>query len=589
MLLNEDQVKEYGRKLGREAEPGDVVALTGELGTGKTTLAKAIAEGLCVKEQVTSPSFTLACEYTSGRVPFYHLDAYRLESVKEFTNIGCDEYFYGPGVTVVEWADRVEELLPARALRIDLSYTNEKDGREISAVSGTPTEGREIPPAFRRPAIDSARASRLPAARELRLPMLAIETTGPICSVALMAEDGRVFYRAAEESLTHLTSLLPMTEGLLDEAGIKPKNLRSVAVSSGPGSFTGIRIGVATARALAQTLRVPAISVPTLPTFIYIDGLDTYTEGSDTSMDNAGRPFTVACPIFDARRSQMYAGAFMQEEDGRVMTLVKSGAYDPDEYFRALGAAAAALQKLAARTRGPETSVFLRLMGDGLPEFFETAEAFMKEASASGLKVSAAPVTQDARAAMAWAAAHGSYVEYSGLEPIYIRKAEAQRRLEEKTGAESSFFATRPADEEDVYGMSVIERLSFSEPWLERSILDDLNLEYSDYVVCESDGHIISYAGLHRILDEGHITNIAVHPAWRRRGAGSAALGVLIKRAEALGVTEFTLEVRGSDKSAVRFYEKQGFATEGVRKDYYPAHGGGREDARLMWRRGAKD
>jgi ribosomal-protein-alanine N-acetyltransferase len=137
-----------------------------------------------------------------------------------------------------------------------------------------------------------------------------------------------------------------------------------------------------------------------------------------------------------------------------------------------------------------------------------------------------------------------------------------------------------------VYAISVIERLSFGEPWLEQSILSDLRLEYSDYIVCESDGLIIGYAGLHRILNEVHITNIAVHPSVRRRGVGRVALEELIRRAGARGVKDFTLEVRDGDAAAIRFYERQGFVSEGVRKDYYPGDGGGREDARLMWLRG---
>jgi len=569
MLLNEEQVKAYGRELGQKLSPGDVVALVGELGAGKTTLAKAIAEGLGVKEPVTSPTFALTGEYRSGRLPLYHIDVYRLGSIKDFTDIGCDEYFYGAGVAVVEWADRIEGLLPAHAIRIELRHTEDPDVREVETASSP-----RSPLSFSRsPAIDSI--GEVFGNNRPTKPLLAIETTGPVCSVALMTEDGKVCYRAAGQELTHLTSLIPMIKDLLEEAGVKPKKLGLVAVSAGPGSFTGIRIGVATARALAQSLDIPAIKVPTLKTFVYISGSDD--------------PYTVACPIFDARRSQMYAGAFMLEEDGRIMTLVKADAYDPDEYFSALGAAAAALQKLAVRAAGPDAGMRIKLMGDGLPEFGKMVEKFIEDAAASGIEACAAPVTQDARATLACALAHGEPIPYEELEPVYIRKAEAQRRLDEKNDTENKPYETRPAAEEDVYGISIIERLSFGEPWLEQSILSDLRLEYSDYVVCESEGHITGYAGLHLILEEGHITNIAVHPASRRRGIGSAALAELMRRAEAKGVTAFTLEVRESDEAAIRFYEKQGFVSEGIRKDYYPAGGGERENARLMWLRRDKD
>jgi len=212
---------------------------------------------------------------------------------------------------------------------------------------------------------------------------------------------------------------------------------------------------------------------------------------------------------------------------------------------------------------------------------------------------------QDALAVLAWALEHGEPVSCEELEPIYMRKAEAQRKLDEaqrkdeaqlkaeaqrKLGeaqdagdSPAAARLVRPATGDDVYGMSVIERLSFGEPWLESSILGDLMLEYSDYVVCENDGFILGYAGLHRILEEGHITNIAVHPSMRKRGVGGAALAELMRRAGEKGVGSFTLEVRADDESAINFYEKHGFRAEGVRKDYYPA-AGGREDALIMWR-----
>jgi len=129
MVFNEEQLNEYGRELGGKLGPGDVVALTGELGAGKTTLAKAIAEGLGVTETVTSPTFVLACEYKTGRLPFYHIDLYRLESLGEMDDIGLDEYLYGSGVTVVEWADRALGLLPENTIWIGLDYTDDPNLR----------------------------------------------------------------------------------------------------------------------------------------------------------------------------------------------------------------------------------------------------------------------------------------------------------------------------------------------------------------------------------------------------------------------------------------------------------------------------
>lgn len=130
--MNEEELREYGIRLGAGLGPGSVIALTGELGAGKTTLAKAVAAGLGVTEAVTSPTFTLICEYGSGRLPLYHFDVYRLpDAAAEMAELDFEEYFYGGGVTVVEWADRVAGLLPEDALRIEIAYTKDPDLREV--------------------------------------------------------------------------------------------------------------------------------------------------------------------------------------------------------------------------------------------------------------------------------------------------------------------------------------------------------------------------------------------------------------------------------------------------------------------------
>ena len=595
MLFNEEQLKEYGRQLGSELIAGDIVALTGNLGSGKTVLTKAIALGLGVTETVTSPTFTLINEYGSGRLPLYHFDVYRPsdeEAEKVFSEIGIEEYFYGMGISVVEWAERVSGLLPENTIWIKLAYTDDLGIREVTCnkkFKASDTDGvlfsnaHSISSDLRTISASSASDSTVPSLPREKSSetTLAIETTGPICSVILRRKDGRIFYRASEEGLMHLTSLLPIIRGILEEAGLAPANLSRIAVSSGPGSFTGIRIGVATVRAIAQTLNIPVIKVPTLETFVYLNLSESEPEEKENT-------YCIVCPIFDARRNQVYSGAYLAEEDGRIMTLVKGSAYDPEEYFCSLDASIKAFRKLTNRIDSNKTKIVCRFMGDGLQVFSEQIEAFRLKISDYGEKVEIAEKVQDAKAVLSWAEAQGVPIDYKGLSPIYMRKAEAQRRLDEKEVKNVS-HKIREANENDVYGISVIERLSFGEPWLEQSIYDDMRLEYSDYLVCEDEGFISGYAGLHRILSEGHITNIAVHPSVRGKGVGTAVLEELMKKARGKGIKDFTLEVRESDEAAVGFYKRQGFISEGKRKDYYPCDEGEREDALIMWLREERD
>ena len=115
-----------GKNIGRTLRPGDVVALVGELGTGKTQFIKGLAKGLGVGKPtyISSPSFTLINEY-SGRVPFYHIDLFRLKSEKEAEELGLEEYFQGEGISAVEWADKIPSWLPKENLWIHIHYTGE--------------------------------------------------------------------------------------------------------------------------------------------------------------------------------------------------------------------------------------------------------------------------------------------------------------------------------------------------------------------------------------------------------------------------------------------------------------------------------
>ncbi len=135
MILKDiEQTRELGRKIAAWASPGTVIALIGDLGSGKTALTKAIAEGLGIDENVNSPTFTLVQEYRSGRVPMYHFDVYRIDTVCELDAIDFDEYFYGDGICVVEWANLIEDILPDDAVVICLKY-GEKDGSRVVEIT----------------------------------------------------------------------------------------------------------------------------------------------------------------------------------------------------------------------------------------------------------------------------------------------------------------------------------------------------------------------------------------------------------------------------------------------------------------------
>jgi len=128
-LDSEDATRTLGLEIADALEPGDVVALIGDLGTGKTALTKYIAEGLGIKEEISSPTFTIIKEYKSGRLPLYHFDVYRLGSGEELLDTGAEELIDGDGACVIEWADTVADVLPADSLVVSLGYGDSENER----------------------------------------------------------------------------------------------------------------------------------------------------------------------------------------------------------------------------------------------------------------------------------------------------------------------------------------------------------------------------------------------------------------------------------------------------------------------------
>lgn len=129
-----EETRSLGRTLGQQAKPGDVYTLVGDLGVGKTVLTQGIAEGLGVRDAICSPTFTIVQVYEDGRLPLYHFDVYRIADIGEMEEIGYEDYFYGEGVCLIEWSERIRELLPERVLRVRMEKDLERgfDFRRIT-------------------------------------------------------------------------------------------------------------------------------------------------------------------------------------------------------------------------------------------------------------------------------------------------------------------------------------------------------------------------------------------------------------------------------------------------------------------------
>ena len=126
MIIETNSAEEtfaFGKKIGEMAKPGQIYTMIGDLGVGKTVFTQGLARGLDITEPISSPTFTIIQEYEEGRLPFYHFDVYRIGDIEEMEEIGYDDYFFGNGVCMIEWANLIEELIPDSRIQV----TIEKD------------------------------------------------------------------------------------------------------------------------------------------------------------------------------------------------------------------------------------------------------------------------------------------------------------------------------------------------------------------------------------------------------------------------------------------------------------------------------
>lgn len=135
-----EETFQLGEELGKKAQPGDVYTLVGDLGVGKTILTQGIGQGLGIKESINSPTFTIVQVYEGGRLPFYHFDVYRIGDVEEMYEVGYEDYVYGEGLTMIEWANLIEEILPPKRKEICIEKDLKK-GFDYRKITITEVEG----------------------------------------------------------------------------------------------------------------------------------------------------------------------------------------------------------------------------------------------------------------------------------------------------------------------------------------------------------------------------------------------------------------------------------------------------------------
>lgn len=374
--------------------------------------------------------------------------------------------------------------------------------------------------------------------------ILAIDSSSATATTALM-EDGRLLAEYIQNSgKTHSQRLMLMIDEMLKSCGKKPEDIDLYACAAGPGSFTGLRIGASVVKAMAQVFDKPIAAVPSLDALAY--NLYNYKG--------------LICPVMDAQRGAVYS-ALYQWENNSLIKLEDYRVIDAKEL----------MDKLAAYDQQ------VVLLGDGV-------EIAAKHMDAANNSISIAPAGHlQPRAGSSAAIAvfmkeQGKLESCYSFRPVYIRKSQAEVEYEKKQGV-----AIRTMELKDVDEVWEIEKLCFHTPWSRESFVEEMQTnQKARYVVAELGDTIIGYGGMWFIVDEAHITNIAVHPDYRGQRIGEKIVEAMIAAAQAEGIISLTLEVRVANEPAIKLYKKLGFEEVGIRKGYYSDTG---EDALIMWRK----
>lgn len=374
--------------------------------------------------------------------------------------------------------------------------------------------------------------------------VLAIDSSGMTATVAVVEDTQTIAEYTVNFKKTHSQTLLPMIDTMGKMIELDLKSIDAIAVAGGPGSFTGLRIGSATAKGLGLALEKTLIHVPT------VDGLAYNLYGCQD----------IICPIMDARRKQVYTGMYTfarRELEGSKETEL-------------------VLDVLEAQNASPIDELIERLnihgrpvvfLGDGVPVYQDVIREKMR------VPFSFAPASANRQRAAVVGALGIQYYKEGKFEtamehqPDYLRVSQAERERAEKE--RKAVVSIRQMKVEDSAAIAEMEHQTFSDAWSEKAILDTLRNPKTICLVAEKIGKIVGYCIVYTADDEADIARIAVLKESRRFGIASELIHALDVICWENQIQIIMLDVRVSNDGARAFYEKHGFTQDGIRENYY--------------------
>lgn len=388
--------------------------------------------------------------------------------------------------------------------------------------------------------------------------VLAIDSSGLTATVAVVEDTQTVAEYTINYKKTHSQTLLPMIDEVVKMTELDLNTIDAIAVAGGPGSFTGLRIGSATAKGLGFALNKPLIHVPT------VDGLAYNVYGCED----------IICPIMDARRNQVYTGIYTFSKKAGT----KEGSNLVEPVFQVIKMQmAVSIEELAERLNRYRCPVVF--LGDGVPVY----ENILAEKLT--VPYSFAPAYMNRQRAAVVGTLGIQYYKAGKFEtaeehrPDYLRVSQAEReRAQREKEAE---IIVRELKVEDSVAVAEMEQQIFSDPWSEKSVMETVQQKQSVCFAAEKAGHILGYLLVYHAADEAEIARIAVQKEARRQGAAGKLMQALEHYCEEHKMEKLLLDVRESNEAARSFYTKNGFVEDGIRQGFYTNPS---EDAVLMSR-----
>ena len=376
--------------------------------------------------------------------------------------------------------------------------------------------------------------------------VLAIDSSGLTATVAVVEDTQTIAEYTVNYKKTHSQTLLPMIDEMAKMVELDLSSIDAIAVAGGPGSFTGLRIGSATAKGLGLALDKPLVNVPT------VDALAYSVYGCSD----------LICPIMDARRQQVYTGIYTFSYSAGK----KDGENLVEPVFQVLKMQmAVSVEDLIRRLNNYGRPVVF--LGDGVPVY--------QELLAEGLRVpySFAPSYMNRQRAAVVGALGIRYFKKGRFEtamehkPEYLRVSQAERERAEKEN--KARIVIREAVMEDAAAIAEMEHQIFADAWSEKSVLDTINQKNTICLAAEKAGRLVGYLLAYAAADEAEIARIAVTEEFQRQGAGRALILGLETVCEENKIEKLLLDVRESNETARTFYAEMGFQEDGIRQRFY--------------------